>query len=114
MEKEDLLKKFKDAEYYVQVNLIEFWMKKEGLKFEIYNEDYKLLKRVKEWRVAYDLAFNKRKIGSIEIPEIKFSKSSGSLVFETQVDVFEKLLEKIELQVEEIYNISKHKIAKYL
>lgn len=96
--KDRLLDFFNDLPTFRQNIILEYLLKKHNLEIVVLNNKNVETLRTTNFTEAYIEAFHKNifpKQGSINVVEIDFTKSTGSLISDTEYDFFEKLISHI-------------------
>lgn len=95
LKREDLIAKFENATANRQNDCVEHLLKKANITLHVYNKDMNKVLITTDFSRAYGKAFNNSgNQGHIETSDkIKFYKPSGSLVLNTDKDLFELLVD---------------------
>lgn len=96
--KDRLLDFFNYLPTFRQNIILEYLLKKHNLEIVVLNNKNVETFRTTNFTEAYIEAFHKNifpKQGSINVVEIDFTKSTGSLISDTEYDFFEKLISNI-------------------
>lgn len=96
--KDRLLDFFNDLPTFRQNIILEYLLKKHNLEIVVLNNKNVETLKTTNFTEAYIEAFHKNifpKQGSINVVEIDFTKSTGSLISDTEYDFFEKLISHI-------------------
>ncbi len=96
--KDRLLDFFNDLPTFRQNIILEYLLKKHNLEIVVLNNKNVKTLKTTNFTEAYIEAFHKNifpKQGSINVVEIDFTKSTGSLISDTEYDFFEKLISYI-------------------
>lgn len=96
--KDRLLDFFNDLPTFRQNIILDYLLKKHNLEMVVCNNKNVETFRTTNFTEAYIEAFHKNifpKQGSFSVKEINFTKSTGSLISDTEYDFFEKLISYI-------------------